>query len=144
MSPMTEADVPSLARLESLSSQNPWNAAQIAEELEKPSSRFFVVRAPEVGSPASAFGGFWLVAGEAQLAELAVAPDKRRRGLGRALLWRLFREAAVSGASRMTLEVRAGNAAALALYAAEGFRETSRRPRFYDGKEDAVLMEKSL
>lgn len=138
MVPMTEADVPSLARLESLSSQNPWSAAQIAEELEKPSSHFFVVR------PAAAFGGFWLVAGEAQVAELAVAPDKRRRGLGRALLRRLAQEAAALGASRMTLEVRAGNAAALALYAAEGFRETSRRPRFYGGKEDAVLMEKPL
>jgi [ribosomal protein S18]-alanine N-acetyltransferase len=44
----------------------------------------------------------------------------------------------------MTLEVRAGNAAALALYAAEGFGETARRPGYYGGREDAVLMEKPL
>jgi hypothetical protein len=45
MAPMTEADVPALAQIENLSSQNPWSAAQIGEELRKPASRSRVARA---------------------------------------------------------------------------------------------------
>ena len=78
------------------------------------------------------------------MAELAVHPGCRRRGLGTGLMRKLLQEALAQGARLMTLEVRAGNGAARRLYEKLGFRETGRRPRFYEGKEDAVLMEKVL
>ena len=40
--------------------------------------------------------------------------------------------------------MRAGNEAALGLYEKLGFREVGRRPKYYDGKEDAILMDLDL
>ncbi|HRY29694.1 MAG TPA: ribosomal protein S18-alanine N-acetyltransferase [Elusimicrobiota bacterium] len=138
---LAASDVPALAEIEKLSSPSPWTSAQIEVELKKPVSCFLTAR--EEGRPVG-FGGFWLVEGEAQLATLAVHPSRRRRGIGGELLRRLCGAARDRGARFMSLEVRVGNAAALRLYGAQGFVETSRRPAFYEGKETAVLMEKKL
>ncbi len=86
----------------------------------------------------------WHVADEAQLAEFAVDPDHRRKGLGRTLLRKVCANAASEGLARVTLEVREGNMAARALYVSEGFILTFTRPRFYDNREAALLMEKKL
>lgn len=84
---------------------------------------------------------------DAHLLDLAVAVAHRRRGLGSELL-RSVRAAArdEQGATAMTLEVRASNAAARALYRLLGFDEVGRRPGYYPdggpdgGREDAVIM----
>ncbi|MGQ0645616.1 MAG: ribosomal protein S18-alanine N-acetyltransferase [Elusimicrobiota bacterium] len=140
-SPMTAADAPFLAEIEKEASPSPWSEAQFRSELEKAISRFWTARAD--GAPAG-YAGFWLVEDEAQLANIAVRADLRRRGLGRELLRFVAGEAAGLGAARLTLEVREGNAAARRLYESEGFAETSRRPKFYQGRETAILMEKKI
>ena len=84
---------------------------------------------------------------EAHLLDLAVATTHRRRGLGSELL-RTVRAVARDerGATAMTLEVRASNAPARALYGLLGFDEVGRRPGYYadggpdGGREDAVIM----
>jgi len=80
----------------------------------------------------------------ADLDRIAVEPDRRGRGLGRALLAAAVTRAATAGAERMLLEVADDNASALALYSSAGFVEIHRRRGYYPGGIDAVVMERSL
>lgn len=86
----------------------------------------------------------WTVADELEISVVAVAPERRREGVGRALVRALAQVARERGAARAFLEVRAGNAAARALYQEAGFAETGRRARYYADGEDAVLMSATL
>jgi ribosomal-protein-alanine N-acetyltransferase len=82
-----------------------------------------------------------LLEGLAELETIAVAPERRRRGLARQLFLVLMAELHTAGAREFILEVRASNHPALELYRSLGFAESGRRPRYYhDPVEDAVLM----
>ena len=82
-----------------------------------------------------------LAGGTGHVGNLAVAPEARRRGVARALLADLFARARASGVKRVTLEVRAANFAAQALYRAHGFRLAGLRRGYYrDTGEDALIM----
>lgn len=87
-------------------------------------------------------------AGEAELLTLAVAPRRRRHGLGRLLLQDFEAASVARGAVRAFLEVAATNDAARALYRAAGYREAGRRPGYYrrpDGAQiDALILDKPL
>lgn len=89
-----------------------------------------------------------VIAGEAELLTIAVAPAARRTGRGRALLAAFERGAAGRGATTAFLEVAAENAAALALYHGAGWEERGRRRAYYrtpDGtRMDALVMGKRL
>jgi ribosomal-protein-alanine N-acetyltransferase len=83
----------------------------------------------------------WLVADEAEVANLAVAPEWRGRGVGAALLDAALNEARNGGAHVAHLEVRDSNVAARALYGSRGFMPVGRRRRYYQAPvEDAVLL----
>jgi len=72
---------------------------------------------------------------------VAVAPGERRRGLARGLLRVVLRRAARAGARRALLELRVGNAGALALYESLGFRRLSLRRAYYrEPVEDALVL----
>src|ERR1039458_10164181 len=76
-----------------------------------------------------------------QLDSMAVHPSHRRRGLGAALLREVLSWAAQNGAHHFSLEVRASNAPAIALYQRLGLRPEGRRPRYYaHPEEDALLL----
>jgi ribosomal-protein-alanine N-acetyltransferase len=76
-----------------------------------------------------------------QLDSMAVHPSHRRRGLGAALLREVLSWAAQYGAHHFSLEVRASNTAAIALYQGFGFRPEGRRPGYYTHpEEDALLL----
>jgi ribosomal-protein-alanine N-acetyltransferase len=88
-----------------------------------------------------------IAVGEAHLLNLCVDPDWQGRGVGRRLLRRMFRVAVQRNADTLFLEVRESNAAALALYASEGFVEIGQRRGYYpavDGREDALVYAKTL
>ena len=83
----------------------------------------------------------WLVADEAHIATLAIHPDYRGRGFSKQLLAAALREAIQRGARLATLEVRAGNHIAQALYRKFGFETVGLRAHYYqDNQEDALLM----
>ncbi len=96
------------------------------------------------GAPAAAFA-FWRAGGgEAEILSIGVAPDFRRRGLARALLARLCEDAAAAGADALFLEVNAGNEAAVALYAADGFEVVGARGAYYRDGADGLIMRRNL
>ncbi len=87
------------------------------------------------------YGGFSVVADEAEIITVAVSPASRRCGIGRALTEQMLHDAEVLGAASMYLEVRASNSAARALYTALGFEEIGVRRGYYRApREDAILM----
>ena len=84
------------------------------------------------------------LAGEAELLRVAVDPPRRGGGLAKALLSAAEAELAALGIRELHLEVRVSNAAARALYAACGWRESGLRKGYYRDGEDAVLYAKRL
>ena len=88
-----------------------------------------------------------IVLDEAELLLLAIAPDMRRRGIGRSLIERGCAEAKSTGARRLHLEVREGNPAS-ALYQAAGFTPAGRRREYYRGSNgqisDALTLSRDL
>lgn len=89
-----------------------------------------------------------VIAGEAELLTLAVAPKARRKGTGRALVEQFAAEARAREAETAFLEVSAENAPARALYAATGWTESGRRKGYYSSPEgariDAIVMNLTL
>jgi [ribosomal protein S18]-alanine N-acetyltransferase len=84
-------------------------------------------------------------AGEGEILNLAVAPARRRQGIGRALVEEVLAVLAARGVGEVFLEVRESNAAAQALYGALGFREVGRRARYYRRPiEDAVVLRAAI
>ncbi len=86
----------------------------------------------------------WLVVDELQILQVVVAPNARRRGIGRQLLDHALAMARAAGATTATLEVRSTNVAAQILYARTGFRVDGRRRGYYPDGEDALLMRLDL
>jgi len=87
------------------------------------------------------FAGLWIMLNEAHIIAIAVRNDYRRMGIGEALLISVIELATRLNANVVTLEVRASNKVAQALYDRYGFHVVGRRPRYYsDNDEDAVLM----
>jgi ribosomal-protein-alanine acetyltransferase len=86
-----------------------------------------------------------IVADEAEILNLAVAPEIRRRGVGAKLLHAAMEFAREGGAKRLFLEVRESNAAAIAFYKRAGFGESGRRKSYYrDPIEDACLLTRQI
>ena len=86
-------------------------------------------------------GAIVLLADTAHISTLAVRPESRRQGIGRDLLLALIRGAIANGCTGLTLEVRAGNSAAMALYRRFGLRPAGVRRGYYgDTGEDALVL----
>ena len=84
-----------------------------------------------------------LMVDEAELLTFAVAPERRRGGIGRRLFEGFEAEAVKRGAQRAFLEVASGNTAAISLYRNAGYTEVGRRPGYYAG-QDALILSKSF
>lgn len=77
---------------------------------------------------------------ESELENIAVVPNARGSGIGRALLRNACAWASEQHAKQMNIEVRESNTAALALYLAAGFQQTARRPGHYGAPPEAALV----
>ena len=137
------SDVAPVARLEmELFGVDAWSAATVAEELA--GDRIAMVAEREVpGAAAHDVAGYAVAsvgADPADLHRVAVDPRWRRAGVGTALLSAVRDAARDAGATRMLLEVSAANDEACAFYAAEGWTEVDRRPRYYRDGSDALVL----
>ena len=137
--PMTTEDVEEVSKLERLCFPTPWSQEAFRIEVERNRcARYFVV---SDNSKLIGYGGMWLVVDEAHITNIAVHPDHRRQGTGRLIMKTLIEEAVRLGMTRMTLEVRVSNKAAINLYQSLGFEKGGLRKGYYanDG-EDALIM----
>lgn len=125
-----------------------WTPETFWAELAERGTRRYLVA--ESGGPPSVIGyvGVCTVSDHADVQTIAAAPGVRGQGVGRTLLRCALAEAMDAGARRIHLEVRADNAAALGLYAVEGFRRMGRRRGYYRDARgwgvDAVVMSRDL
>jgi [ribosomal protein S18]-alanine N-acetyltransferase len=139
VSPMTLEDVEAAHEIERLSFATPWPAYAFEQELR--GNRLAHYLAARAGDELVGFAGLWLMVDDAHITTISVRPEWRRRGVGRQLMLDLAELALSLGARRMTLEVRAGNGAAHALYREFGFELAGRRVGYYsDDGEDALVM----
>ena len=124
-------------------SPSPWTVAQIAALPEQKQYRPRLCRAAD--GELLGWSCLLLAADEAELLKIAVAPTRRRHGIGRALVADAAVGAIQAGARRLFLEVRERNQAARALYANAGFTETGRRKGYYhQPPDDALVLEKKF
>ena len=140
--PLDAAHAGAVATLESLvMGSDAWSEALVADELPRADRVWW---AAYEGGALAGYAGGWIVDGQVQILKVGVDPAMRRRGIARELLAHVAADARDLGASRCSLEVRAGNVGAQELYAALGFRSLGVRPRYYSDGEDAVIMEGPL
>ncbi|MBR3990498.1 MAG: ribosomal protein S18-alanine N-acetyltransferase [Clostridia bacterium] len=125
-------------RIERASFTVPWTEDDFLTLLSRD---YAVTLVASDGGTVTGYGCAVSVADEAEILNLAVDGEMRRRGVGRELLGRLVRAVSDRGARRIFLEVRRSNAAARALYASFGFGEIGVRQNYYRlPVEDAILM----
>ena len=139
-SKMELEQVAHVAALEQECFSAPWSENAISSELKNPLSTWLV--AMEDGNFAG-YVGSQAVMGEADMMNLAVKANCRRKGIAEGLVMALIDCLKEQEVSSLTLEVRASNEAAIALYNKLGFVQVGRRPGYYaKPKEDALILRK--
>ena len=132
--------LPQIERIEQACFSMPWTREQLSSQLDH--ERHVFLAAVSDGHVLG-YVGMMYVLDEGYIANVAVAPEARRQGVGRALIAELLRRADEMSLAFVTLEVRPSNSAAIALYAGFGFEPVGRRKNYYDKpSEDALLMTK--
>jgi ribosomal-protein-alanine N-acetyltransferase len=135
---MTEPDLQAVANI---AASAPVGEDLLREELARPWSRTWVAREEEgAAHRLVAFIVAWHVADELHVLNVTTRADRRRRGIGRALMDTAVAYGREKRVKQVLLEVRRSNDAAIALYRALGFYATRVRPRYYPDDEDAVEM----
>jgi ribosomal-protein-alanine N-acetyltransferase len=131
-------DLTAIEKIERSADPTPWSRSMFAGELSKPSSICLGAFEDEVLLGyliTSRYVDAWHVM------NVAVAPDRQRRGIASALLGRLFELTNEDDRRGYTLEVRVSNAGAIALYEQLGFEQRGVRRGYYtDNREDALIM----
>lgn len=139
---MTMEDGAAVAEMEHQLFPDAWSEKSVLETLEQPDT--ICLMAGKAGRAAGYLLAY-TVAGEVEIARIAVAKELQRQGVARTLLDELETLCKSRGVRKILLDVRAGNAAARALYTKAGFAEDGIRQRFYDDPtEDAVLMSRTV
>ena len=96
---------------------------------------------PKISQHVYGFAGFWIMADEAHVTNIAVREKHRRQGIGELLLLSIIEIASKLEARLLTLEVRASNLPAQNLYLKYGFKEAGLRKNYYtNDREDALIM----
>ncbi len=139
--PMRLEDIEQILRIEQASFSFPWRMEHFIHEIGAPYSFPFVSVADD---SISGYICLKSIFETAEILDIAVAREFRNRGVARSLLLHAEERSRLLGAERVQLEVRVSNKAAVALYEKSGFIRTGIRKRYYEGVEDAILMEKAL
>ena len=137
---MNPAHVAQIAELEKICFSDPWSERSIASELDNQLAFWLVATE---GDRVAGYIGSQTVMDETDMMNVAVHPDFRRRGIAEALVTGLVEALKIKGSHCLTLEVRASNGPAIALYEKLGFSEIGRRKNYYrNPREDALILRK--
>ena len=141
--PMSADHLDEVAELERICFSTPWSRNMLAEELDNALSAFLVALNDD--GQVVGYAGLQVTLDEGYIANVAVRPDCRRQGIAGKLLQVFLDFAQANRLAFLTLEVRASNYGAIALYGSCGFRSVGRRKNYYEHpKEDAIIMTKEL
>lgn len=140
ITPATAADLDAIEELEAHAFKAPWPRRVFEAELAREHAHLDVGRT--AAGTIVAFCNWVCVpsVGEMHVHAITTQPDLRRRGIGGQLLAHMLAGGRAAGATTATLEVRRGNAPAIALYTRAGFRTVHVRARYYHDDEDALVM----
>ena len=137
--PMNADHLDEIAELERICFSTPWSRNMLAEELDNACSAFLV--AVDDSGRVVGYAGLQVVLDEGYITNIAVRPEYRRQGIAGKLLQVFLDFGQANGLAFLTLEVRASNYDAIALYGSRGFRSVGRRRNYYEHpKEDAIIM----
>ena len=141
--PMTADHLDEVAELERVCFTTPWSRNMLAEELDNYLSAFLV--ALDDNDKVAGYAGLQAVLDEGYITNVAVRPDCRRQGIAGKLLQVYLDYAKGNHLAFLSLEVRASNYDAIALYGSRGFRSVGRRKNYYEHpREDAIIMTKEF
>ncbi|MGP9781415.1 ribosomal-protein-alanine N-acetyltransferase [Arthrobacter sp. MYb211] len=136
---MTSEDIPAVHTLETqLFPEDAWPLAGFEAELAQLETRKYWVY--EDAGKIIGYAGLCTVLPIADVQTIAIIPEYQGQGLGRALLTELINTARANRALDLMLEVRFDNPSAIGLYESMGFETIHRRPRYYKGGIDALIM----
>ena len=137
--PMNADHLDEVAELERICFSVPWSRNMLAEELDNLLSAFLV--ALDDNDKVVGYAGVQIILDEGYITNVAVRPECRRQGVAAKLLQVFLDFAKANKLAFLTLEVRASNYNAIALYGSRGFRSVGRRKNYYEHpKEDAIIM----
>ena len=138
-----EEDIDTVLDIERQSNPFPWTIKNFKDCIEKGYYSLVLKEAKQV----IGFAILSVSTEESHLLNIGLTALRRGQGLGRELLEKMIMAAEVMGSKKIFLEVRVSNIIAIDLYKASGFKEIGLRKNYYrikDGREDAILMSKSL
>ncbi len=137
---MNASHVQAVAELEKLCFTDPWPVEGIEPELKNPLSYWLVAMD---GEQLAGYIGSQSCPPEADVMNVAVSPECRRQGIAQSLIEALVTGLKAKDITSLSLEVRASNGPAIALYKKLGFTQVGRRPNYYrNPKEDALILRK--
>lgn len=135
---MTKEDIESVYEIETLCFSMPWSKESLMAELKNIYAIYYVF---EQDSKVWGFAGMHRIVDEGHITNVAVHPQRRRQGIGKALLNKLIEDAKENNLIGVTLEVRSKNTAAVQLYKSLGFEEAGIRKNYYIcPQDDAIIM----
>jgi len=135
---MTIEDLQQVCAIENETFSDPWSEEDFSNSLQEANNAYLLA---ELDGVIAGYCGYWGIAGEGYIYNVAVKQEFRRQGLGYQMLKTLIDESADRGITSFTLEVRASNEPAIRLYESLGFESAGLRKDFYrKPKEDAVIM----
>ena len=139
---MSQQDIEEIARLERLSFSDPWSKKSFEEELK---SRFSIPLVVKSGTRVVGYACLWHVYDQMEIANIAVSPEFRGKGIGSMIMRRVLEEAREQGCRSVILSVRESNKAAISLYERFGFVVLEKKRRYYRFPvEDGVIMTKGI
>lgn len=132
-------DVDAIYEIETLCFPDPWSRESLREELGENPRAFYVVA--EIGREVVGYAGLWWILDEGHITNVAVKPGFRNRRIGSQIIEAMLEHTGEQGIRHYTLEVRASNVSARALYEKFGFEVLGVRKGYYQvGHEDALIM----
>ena len=136
------SDGPAIYEIGRLCFSDAWRKETVLHDMEGQHSSYFVAR---LEGEVVGYGCFWFIADEGQLVNIGVHPEKRRMGIGEAILRRGMDEARERGMRTMFLEVRVSNDSAQKMYEKFGFQNLGLRRKVYDLPiEDGYVMQTDI